>query len=157
MLGDFSKSFSLPGIRIGWLLERDAERRRKLENAHGYFTVSTSLLSELLAECAVRNREVIWNRARSISADNLAALDEWFDGHENRLEWLRPAGSMTAFPRLRGIANAQPFCVAAAEHGVLVAPGYCFRSPAHFRIGFGLAMPRYREALGLLSEVLASG
>ena len=25
VLGDFSKSFSLPGLRIGWLLERDAE------------------------------------------------------------------------------------------------------------------------------------
>jgi aspartate/methionine/tyrosine aminotransferase len=155
VLGDFSKSFSLPGLRIGWLLERDAKRRRKLENAHGYFTVSTSLLSELLAESVVRNRETVWNRARSVSADNLAALDEWFHKHEERLEWLRPVGSMTAFPRLRGIADAEPFCVTAAQRGVLLAPGYCFHSPAHFRIGFGLAMPRYREALGVLSEVLA--
>jgi len=57
---------------------------------------------------------------------------------------------------LRGVNDAQPFCVAAAERGVLLAVGQAFGAPAHFRIGFGLAMPRYREALGLLSDVLAS-
>ena len=59
---------------------------------------------------------------------------------------------MTAFPRLRGVADARPFCVAAAERGVLLALGEAFGAPAHFRIGFGLEMPRYREALGILSR-----
>jgi aspartate/methionine/tyrosine aminotransferase len=156
VLGDFSKSFSLPGLRIGWLLERDPKRRRELANAHSYFTTSTSMLGELLAETAVRNRETIWKRARTVSAQNLAALDEWCTAHEEQIEWLRPRGSMTAFPRLRGAADARPFCVAAAECGVLLALGQAFGAPAHFRIGFGLAMPRYREALGILSGVIAS-
>lgn len=157
VLGDFSKSFSLPGIRIGWLLERESARRHELENAHGYFTVSTSLLSELLADVAVRNCETIWNRTRTVSAGNLAMLDEWFGEHEEQLEWLRPNGSMTAFPRLRNVTDARSFCVAAAERGVLLAPGDCFGSSAHFRVGFGLAMPRYREALGILTDLLMSG
>ncbi len=156
VLGDFSKSFSLPGLRIGWLLERDARRRHELENAHGYFTTSTGILGELLAETAVRHRETIWNRARTVSTQNLAVLGEWCTAHEEQLEWMRPHGSMTAFPRLRGVADARPFCVAAAERGVLLALGEAFAAPAHFRIGFGLAMPRYREALGILSEVIAS-
>jgi aspartate/methionine/tyrosine aminotransferase len=156
VLGDFSKSFSLPGLRIGWLLERDAKRRHELANAHSYFTTSTSMLGELLAETAVRHRETIWNRARTVSAQNLAVLGEWCTAHEEQLEWMRPRGSMTAFPRLRGVLDARPFCVAAAERGVLLALGEAFGAPAHFRIGFGLAMPRYHEALGILSEVLTS-
>ena len=156
VLGDFSKSFSLPGLRIGWLLERDAQRRRELEKAHSYFTVSTAMPSELLAEAAALNRETIFERTRAVSAENLALLDQWFGEHEEQVEWLRPRGSMTGFPRLRGVADARPFCVAAAERGVLVVPGDCFGAPAHFRIGFGLAMPRYGEALAVLSEVLAS-
>lgn len=156
VLGDFSKSFSLPGVRIGWLLERDTKRRRELANAHSYFTTSTSMLGELLAETAVRNRETIWNRARMVSAQNLAVLGEWATAHEEQIEWLRPRGSMTAFPRVRGAADARPFCVAAAERGVLLALGEAFGAPAHFRIGFGLAMPRYGEALGILSDVLTS-
>jgi aspartate/methionine/tyrosine aminotransferase len=155
VLADFSKSFGLPGLRIGWLLERDPERRRALETAHAYFTVSASPLSELLAEVAVRNRETIWSRTRSVSAANLLTLERWVGEHEEQLQWLRPAGSMTAFPRLRGMTDARPFCSAAAERGVLLAPGDCFGAPPHFRIGFGLAMPRYAEALGVLSDVLA--
>jgi aspartate/methionine/tyrosine aminotransferase len=156
VLGDFSKSFSLPGLRIGWLLERDATRRAQLENAHGYFVVSSSMLSELLAEVAVRNRETIWGRTRSASSQNLALLDEWCAENEERIEWLRPSGAMTAFPRLRGVADARPFCVAAAERGVLLALGEAFGAPAHFRIGFGGEMPRYGEALEVLGEVLSS-
>ena len=155
VLGDFSKSFSMPGLRIGWLIERDPERRRRLVTAHGWFTVSTSTLSELLAEVATRNRETIFDRTRAVSAENLALLDDWVARHEDRLEWLRPAGSMRAFPRLRGVPDARPFCIAAAERGVLLAPGDCFGAPAHFRIGFGAAMPRYGEALEVLSGVLA--
>jgi aspartate/methionine/tyrosine aminotransferase len=156
VLGDFSKSFSLPGLRIGFMLERDAKLRHELENAHGYFTTSTNMLGELLAELATRNREIIWNRARSTSGPNLALLDEWAASNEEHIEWLRPSGSMTAFPRLRGVRDARPFCVAAAERGVLVAIGEAFGAPAHFRIGFGLAMPRYAEALDTLSQVLAA-
>lgn len=154
VLGDFSKSLSLPGIRIGWLLERDVARYRALENIHGYFTVSTNLLGELLAEIAARNRETIWNRARAVSSSNLSLIDEWVAEQDERLEWIRPAGSMTAFPRLRGVSDARPFCVAAAERGVLVAPGDCFGAPAHFRIGFGVEIPEYHKALDTLSDLL---
>jgi aspartate/methionine/tyrosine aminotransferase len=154
VLGDFSKSFSLPGLRIGWLLERDAARRRRLLNAHGWFTVSTNMLGELLAEAAARKRETIFDRARAVSGANLRLLEEWAARHEDRIEWLRPVGSMTAFPRLRGERDARPFCVAAAERGVLLAPGDCFGAPAHFRIGFGSEMPRYAEALDILSDVI---
>jgi aspartate/methionine/tyrosine aminotransferase len=156
VLGDFSKAFSLPGARIGWLLERDPQRRRELANAHSYFTTSTSMLGELLSEVAVRHRETIWNRARTVSAGNLVALTEWCAENEEWIEWLRPRGSLTAFPRVRGAADARAFCVAAAERGVLLALGEAFGAPAHFRIGFGLAMPRYAQALGILSEVLTT-
>jgi DNA-binding transcriptional MocR family regulator len=104
----------------------------------------------------VRHRETIWGRAKAVSAENLGALTEWCADNEEWIEWLRPRGSLTAFPRVRGAADAQPFCVAAAERGVLLAVGEAFGAPAHFRIGFGLEVPRYREALGILSEVLAS-
>ena len=157
VLGDFSKSFSLPGLRIGWLLERDAARRRELEKAHSYFTARPACSASCSRRLPRSIARRFSNRTRAVSAENLAVLDEWFAEHEEHVEWLRPGGSMTGFPRLRGVADARPFCIAAAERGVLVVPGDCFGAPAHFRIGFGLAMPRYREALAMLSEVLASG
>lgn len=154
VLGDFSKAFSLPGLRVGWLLERDAARRAELANARRYWTVSSNKVGELLAEAATRHRETVWHRTQTAAAENLAMLDEWCAAHEEQIDWLRPRGSMTAFPRLRGGRDARPFCVAAAARGVLVVPGDCFGMPEHFRIGFGDEMSGYADALGLLSEAL---
>jgi aspartate/methionine/tyrosine aminotransferase len=154
VLGDFSKAFSLPGLRVGWLLEREPARRAALANARGYWTVSSNVLGEMLAEAAVRHRERVWKRTQAVSAKNLAMLDEWCAAHEGQIERLRPRGSTTAFPRLRGERDARPFCLAAAERGALIVPGDCFGMPAHFRIGFGAEMPSYADALSVLSEAL---
>jgi aspartate/methionine/tyrosine aminotransferase len=157
VLGDFSKAFSLPGLRVGWLLERDPVRRAELANARGYWTVSNNTLGELLAEAATHHREAVWARTQAVSAKNLALLDAWCAAHEAQVEWLRPRGAMTAFPRFRDARDARPFCVSAAERGVLVVPGDCFGMPAHFRIGFGDETPGYADALGVLSDVLDGG
>src|SRR5690606_41270641 len=101
-----------------------------LADVRGYLTVASNVLGELIAEVAARNRELLWNRTRAVSRQNLATLDAWCEKHAERLEWLSPRGSMTGFPRLRGVADARPFCTAAARRGVPVVPGGCFDAPA---------------------------
>ena len=54
---------------------------------------------------------------------------------------------MTAFPWLLSGENARPFCQAAAERGILLAPGDCFDTPSHFRLGFAAAGDNFSEAL----------
>ena len=67
--------------------------------------------------------------------------------HRDVLGWIPPQGGMTAFPWLVNGDNARPFCQAAAEHGVLLAPGDCFDAPAHFRLGFAAAGDNFSKAL----------
>jgi aspartate/methionine/tyrosine aminotransferase len=43
--------------------------------------------------------------------------------------------------------NARPFCQAATEHGILLAPGDCFDAPPHFRLGFAAAGDSFPKAL----------
>jgi hypothetical protein len=42
VVGDFSKALSLPGLRLGWIVERDGDRRREYVNAREYLTVSNT-------------------------------------------------------------------------------------------------------------------
>jgi aspartate/methionine/tyrosine aminotransferase len=63
---------------------------------------------------------------------------------------------MTAFPWLRSGENARPFCEAATEHGVLLAPGDCFDEPSHFRLGFAAAGAEFPKALDRLGEFVKS-
>ena len=57
---------------------------------------------------------------------NLEHLDRFMAEHRETLGWIRPQGGMTAFPWLVSGENARPFCQAAAEQGILLAPGDCF-------------------------------
>ena len=156
VVGDFSKAFSLPGLRTGWMIERDVSRRERVCNAREYFSASNTPAGELLGEIAMRRREVVLGRTRETATRNLQHLDDFMVRHRDVFGWVRPRGGVTAFPWLLSGENARPFCEAAAEGGVLLAPGDCFDAPAHFRIGFAAAGDRFIAGLDRLSEVVQS-
>ena len=155
VLGDFAKAMSLPGLRIGWLIDRDARRRAALVDARSYFTISGSPLTEAIGALALTHAEAVLGRLRGLATTNLALLDAFMDRHRERIEYTRPAGGTTCFPRLRDGQNARPLCEALAKAGVLVAPGDCFGLPAHMRIGFGAQTRGYADALDIFTAVLA--
>jgi aspartate/methionine/tyrosine aminotransferase len=155
VIGDFSKALSLSGLRIGWLIERDARRREQLITLRSYFTISGSPITERLAVHALAHRRAILARLEGVTGANLARLDEFLATHESTIDWVRPAGGTIAFPwRLDG-RNARPMCEALAREGVLVAPGDCFDAPSHFRVGFGAQAVAFEAALAIASRVLA--
>jgi aspartate/methionine/tyrosine aminotransferase len=123
-------------------------------NARRYFTVSSSGIAEKLAALAVRQREVIYGRARRIAQTNLQLADRLFSGHADILQWIRPAGGMTAFPWLTNGMDARQFCRIVAQRGVLLVPGDCFGYPAHFRVGFAASGEQFPRAIERLSAIL---
>ena len=154
VLGDFSKALCLSGLRIGWMIERDARRREQCLNARSYFTVSGTALGERLAVLAARHREAIYDRARRTAGSNLRLLDALFSEHADLLGWVRPAGGMTAFPWLASGIDARAFCQSLARQGVLMAPGDCFGMPAHFRLGFAASGDRFARGIERFREFL---
>jgi aspartate/methionine/tyrosine aminotransferase len=156
VLGDFAKALSIPGLRIGWIIDRDAARREALMNARSYFTISNSPLTEAIAAHALDHADTILGRLRSVASANRALLVAFMEAHREIIEFTAPAGGTTCFPRLRVGADARPLCAALAEAGVLVAPGDCFDAPAHMRIGFGSQREGYADALAIFGEVLSA-
>lgn len=154
VLGDFAKALSIPGLRIGWLIDRDARRREAFIDARSYFTISCSPLTEAIGALALEHVPTILGRLRQVATANLALLSEFMTTHAARLEYAPPSGGTTCFPRARDGRNARPLCEALARAGVLVAPGDCFDAPAHMRIGFGAQREGYAEALDIFGEVL---
>jgi aspartate/methionine/tyrosine aminotransferase len=154
VVGDMSKVFSLPGLRTGWLIDNDSERRKRIIDARSYFSISSSPLLEAIAAHALRNRDQIIDRLEVVSRENLGHLTEFMTRTSNTLGWVAPQGGTTAFPWFNDGRDARPFCEAAARAGVLIAPGDCFRAPRHMRMGFGAQAKGYETALSILSEVL---
>ena len=154
VIGDLSKALSLPGLRIGWIVEPDETRRHKYVNAREYFSVSNPIASEFFAEIAIRHREDILRRTREVTGRNLPLVDALVEQHREMLDWIRPRGGMTAFIRLRGGQHARSLCEAALSEGILLTPGDCFDVPDHFRLGFGVEREQFPEAINRFGATL---
>jgi aspartate/methionine/tyrosine aminotransferase len=158
-LGVMSKTYGLPGLRIGWVATRHARVYERMAALKDYTTICNSAPSEFLAELALRHRAQLAQRNREIIARNLQLLDAFFAEYAGQLIWARPHAGPIAFPKLLH-ANADAFCHdLVTQKGVLLLPGSLFDDDAqpmhlgnHFRIGFGRKnMP---EALARLQEFL---
>jgi len=112
----------------------------------------------MLAEIAMRHRDTILGKTQETATHNLQLLETFMGEHEETLGWIRPKGGMTAFPWLRSGENSRGFCEAAAEEGILLAPGDCFDEAcsSHFRLGFAAVVERFPEALDRLGEFVRS-
>jgi aspartate/methionine/tyrosine aminotransferase len=154
VVNDLSKAFPLAGTRTGWIIERDAMRREQYLTARSYFTACNSTPGEILAEIAVRNHSIVLSRTQKTASQNLQQLDRFMASHSDVLGWIRPQGGMTAFPWLLTGEDTRPFCQAAAERGILLAPGDCFDVPSHFRLGFAASTDNFAPALARMEELV---
>jgi aspartate/methionine/tyrosine aminotransferase len=150
VIADLSKAFSIAGVRTGWMIEHDAQRRQQYWNARAYFSICNTTTGEILSEIAIRKRDAVLGKAQEAASRNLKLLDSFMAGHRDVLGWIPPRGGMTAFPWLVSGENARPFCQAASERGILLAPGDCFDAPSHFRLGFAAAGDNFTKALDRL-------
>jgi aspartate/methionine/tyrosine aminotransferase len=147
VIADLSKAFSIAGVRKGWMIEHDAQRRQQYWNARATFSISNNTTGEILSEIAIRKREIVLGKAQEAATRNLELVDRFMADHRDVLGWIPPQGGMTAFPWLVSGENDRPFCQAATERGILLAPGDCFDAPSHFRLGFAAAGDNFSKAL----------
>jgi aspartate/methionine/tyrosine aminotransferase len=147
VIGDLSKAFSLPGVRTGWMIEHDPQRRQQYWTARAYFSICNTTTGEILSEIAIRKRDVVRGKTQEVATRNLKLLERFMADHRDVLGWIPPQGGMTAFPWLVSGENDRPFCQAATECGILLAPGDCFDAPSHFRLGFAAAGDNFSKAL----------
>ncbi|MEI6727807.1 MAG: aminotransferase class I/II-fold pyridoxal phosphate-dependent enzyme [Actinomycetes bacterium] len=138
-----SKSYGLPGLRVGWLACRDRPLLERLEKRKHYTSICNPGPSEYLAAIALRNRERIWDRNRGIVAANRPLWEAFFARRPDLFDWEPPVGGCVCFPRYKG-GDVNDFARRLVmEEGVVVLPASVYYSelaeaPAdHFRVGLG--------------------
>jgi aspartate/methionine/tyrosine aminotransferase len=137
-LGSVSKTYGLPGLRLGWLASRDPEIIRRCLEFRYYTTICNSAPSEFLAALALRHREVLVQRNLEIVQRNLPLLDAFFQQRRHLFEWKKPNASPIGFVHFKPQRDAHEFCEnVVRDAGVLLLPGSVYDQPAHIRFGFG--------------------
>ena len=133
-----SKTYGLPGLRLGWLASRDTEILERCLEFKYYTTICSSAPSEFLAALALRHREVLVQRNRDIVLRNLPLLDAFLRQRSNFFEWVKPNASPIGFVRFKPQREVQSFCEEVVKNaGVLLLPGTVYDQPDHIRFGYG--------------------
>lgn len=141
----YSKSLSLPGERIGYLLiapTMDAFEEVAAAAAVAIrilgFVNAPSLMQQVIGRCAdalsdmtvyKENKEILY---RELTDMGYAMVE--------------PQGAFYMFPQ-SPTADETVFCEAAKEYGILVVPGRTFACPGYFRLAFCVAKQTVQGAL----------
>ena len=137
-LGSMSKTYGLPGLRLGWFACRDAEILRRCLEFKYYTTICSSAPSEFLAALALRHRQKLVQRNLEIVHKNLPRLDAFIRRHSSLFEWTKPNASPIGFVRFKPDRDVFHFCEEVVrDSGVLLLPGTVYDQPRHMRFGYG--------------------
>lgn len=146
-----SKTYSLAGIRLGWIATPDAELVQRFMAARDYTTIAVSQLDDQVATFALSD-DVLPNlleRNIQLAKTNLNILDKFVQEYQGKgiLRWVKPTAGTTAIIEIRDGASGKvvedgEFCLKVFEEtGVLIVPASkCFGGNEHFkghvRIGY---------------------
>ncbi|MGH2406713.1 MAG: aminotransferase class I/II-fold pyridoxal phosphate-dependent enzyme, partial [Candidatus Limnocylindrales bacterium] len=154
-VSSLSKTYGLPGIRMGWLTTRDHALLERLLAAKEQILITNSVVDEAIGFAALSNRARLMPAIRERIATALGIVRSWLAA-DPRFEWHEPQGGVVGFPRSRqelAIDPATFHAVLFERYGTVVGPGHWFdQSPRHFRLGYGWpTADRLREGLANLS------
>ena len=137
-ISSLSKTWGLPGLRLGWILCRDPDLKELFLAAKEQIHISTSVLDEEIAWRYLKDRDEHLRRIRGVINERFTCLREFIAGQAD-LEWVEPDGGVIAFPRLREEIDVDLFYqVLNDDYGTFVGPGHWFDMDRRYmRIGYG--------------------
>ena len=150
-VGSMSKTYSLPGLRIGWVIGRE-DLINEINHQRQYNTISVSILDDFFASIALEQKSWIENRNSAIQKNGFSVFKKWVE-NEPCVDCVLPTGGTTAFIQyLRKVPSAQ-FCKELQKNtGVALLPGETFEIEGFARLGF--CAENLENALNLISDFL---
>lgn len=150
--GGLTKSFGLPGLRMGWVLA-EPDLVEGIRRINDLFTVLIAHPSERLALKALERAEAILAPRRALLEENRSTVDAFIAGR-SELTWMPPAVGTVGWVRLEGATVEDLEEVLERDYESTVAPGRFFGYPEYFRVGFGMPETDLAEALNRLGSAL---
>jgi len=157
-VSSLSKTYGIPGIRMGWAVCRDAALLQTLLAAKEQTGICTSVVDEEIGLQAFARRDEWLPYSLGKIAEALSVTRDWV-GNEQGIEWVEPRGGVVCFPRLTVPVDEDAFYrLLLEEHGTYVGPGHWFERPrTSMRIGFGWpTIAELKRGLAAVSAAIAA-
>lgn len=155
VLSGLSKSYGLPGLRIGWAAG-PPDTIATLWAFHDYTTLTPTYLSDRLAQIALsaERREPILARTRSIIRRNYDVLRAWIQANGPRLSHVPPTAGAICFIRYNlRIPSSDLAWRLLREKSTLLVPGSHFGMEGYIRIGMGHEGEQLAKGLARIDEL----
>lgn len=148
-IGSTSKSYALPGLRVGWLVA-NPELVVKARQFRKYTSLNPGARDQLWALAALEQRAAVLARTWALTERGAELATAWIADHPEDFELVAPPAGGLFFPRLRHPVPTLDFCAELVhDTGVLLAPGsVCYESEGFLRLG--VATPQLAEGLDRL-------
>jgi aspartate/methionine/tyrosine aminotransferase len=153
-----SKTYGLPGIRVGWLITRDPDLMETFISAKEQIGITGSVLDETVALQTLQQKDSLLPLICEEIAQGFTITSDWAED-EPMLEWVQPDGGVTCCVRIPGASDDQMqhfYEVLKDRYKTAIGPGYWFKLPMNYlRIGFGWMRPdTTRKGLRCISSAL---
>lgn len=150
-VGSMSKTYSLPGLRLGWVCARE-DLINEINHQRQYNTISVGILDDYFASVALENRGWIQERNFNILQAGMNSFTDWLT-KEDLVECVIPNGGTTALVKYKKDMPSRELCRRLQNRtGVALLPGETMEMEGYVRIGFcAIAL---KAALEMFSEFL---
>lgn len=152
-VNSISKTYSVPGIRIGWVAA-NSELSDIFRKYRDYTMICAGVFDDYLATYILENKEAVLERNRKIVTENLEVVKKWVE-NEPKVSLIYPKYVSTSFIKLDIPVDTEEFCIKLLkEKGVLLVPGNRFDMPGYARLGYCTHKDILEKGLERLSEYL---
>ncbi len=152
-VGSMSKTYSLPGLRVGWVCARK-DLINEINKHREYNTISVSILDDYFSALALENRDSIARRNFRIMKEGLGILSDWLN-EEIYIKANLPTGGTTALLRYKKEIPSQTLCRDLQyKTGVALLPGENMEMEGTVRVGFCCGAETLKTGLKLFSKYL---
>lgn len=148
-VSSFSKSYGLPGIRLGWLISQDEALRETFLAAKEQISICNSVIDEEIGDYFLSKKGQLLPKIRGHIQTNFETMKAWIENNDH-LEWIEPKGACVCFPRIKPsihIDIEEFYRILNEKYKTFVGPGHWFEMDRRFmRIGY--AWPSKQELEG---------
>jgi aspartate/methionine/tyrosine aminotransferase len=135
-LTSMSKTWGLPGIRIGWAVA-DKSIVESIRAVREQVTICNSSVGEAIAREVLHKKDEILPIIRKAVISNFKAVEDWMES-QDWLEWIAPRSGVVGAPRLKKGGSTDELCeLLVTKYRTFTVPGSKMELDGHFRLGFG--------------------
>lgn len=99
-VSSISKTYGLPGIRVGWIVCRNSELMETFLAAKEQIMICNSVVDEEIAFRFLEKKNERLPEIQKTIRSHFQILKNWMESEQD-LEWVEPSGGVVCFPRIR--------------------------------------------------------